>query len=804
MSRCQGRGMERGLVVGLFFLAVLAILSSSVHAGLLSATNCGFLSNVCYQENATNSTSCGAVGGGSYVLYNSLNTAYMNVTYVKPAGAVSASWQVKHGLLSTYNVTIPSGCFDANATQLLVRMSGGGWPSAISYGECFNGSSWILVTNISSEPAPSGSMNRTLDEDNVSLRDGNYATYSCGVYLLNSSFDRVGSFWSSICNTVSGNRWYDEGIYWTMSGLTCLDTAKIQCDVSDTNGGLPPVEATGVTFTVNGQQYSASIMSGNGVNGTWRANVSANGLATDSLTISSIAVTDSIGTVCSMIPTETNKVSQSSTCYVSFTKPLTQGVSCSCQTLVNQTQIVGYPNTCQTTWTPTTGCADQTVRTSASTCDWCTPGWQEYYTTCQVNRSSSSPFLGVSTKKYRGNQSCCEMTRLPEDCNAPVDADITIPCVMDYCATGGGDALGTNHAQQDNTLLNPVEYNTTISAAEQYPGGPMVKPLVFDVNGDGITEIMIFENVSGVANIRMYIDPKLATVWKRLNLTTPNGLVQLRGQPSLYGFGAYGKGKYVWDAGLQAGTYGVGLAGIVHDVTLNKDVFGTWRWENDTFVWKSGFNLDVQGIQGGVGVNCFANDCYFMDNNGTLYVADAPYTTVTKRTASQMGVLVPVNTYVMNSLPVLVVFNDTVIPTVLAVEGFQRIGGQDKATLFLCDVNTLACTNYVFSGIEAGNLSRLAVGVPVNGVAPIFITSYESTVTPGVYDTGRIWMVKVNETLGFVKVSNMVVSATGGILKRLSDPATAVCVGGGTGAAIASHWVNGPSEYTEYACYTMS
>jgi len=123
--------------------------------------SCGICSEVitsCYQETANaasplDTAGCGLDYSGSYnimeeyIPVSRLGILYIN--YTKPAGATGASWKVKHGLFPEYLVSIPLDCF-TNNIQLRMISKFIGNSTAVgygSYGQCFDGSQWITITN---------------------------------------------------------------------------------------------------------------------------------------------------------------------------------------------------------------------------------------------------------------------------------------------------------------------------------------------------------------------------------------------------------------------------------------------------------------------------------------------------------------------------------------------------------------------------------------------------------------------------------------------------------------------------------
>jgi len=166
----------------------------------------------CYQETATNKTNCGGLNSGNY--WSGPSYVYMN--YTKPPYSKSSSlWQVKHGNLSTYNVSIPNNCFDYYNNTLALRFYAactfGGAPyTCTSYGQCYNGS-WITITNVSSgtgDPAGgSGGVEYTYDGD-----------YNSGV----SWFTGGTPHWYVDISGLIHGMLYEEAMIWNLSYINQL------------------------------------------------------------------------------------------------------------------------------------------------------------------------------------------------------------------------------------------------------------------------------------------------------------------------------------------------------------------------------------------------------------------------------------------------------------------------------------------------------------------------------------------------------------------------------------------------------
>lgn len=86
------------------------------------------------------------------------NKGYIFVNYTKPEGfsdsiSSQAIWIVKHGNLSAYNITIPNDCKNVNKEKLILRIytnSNNGLGKAVSQPQCYNGTIWKDIGNLSS------------------------------------------------------------------------------------------------------------------------------------------------------------------------------------------------------------------------------------------------------------------------------------------------------------------------------------------------------------------------------------------------------------------------------------------------------------------------------------------------------------------------------------------------------------------------------------------------------------------------------------------------------------------------------
>lgn len=174
-------------------------------------------SELCRQETANVSTSCGGLSTGSYSFTNfTFYQGQFNINYSKPSLSVNAIWQVKHGKDGIlYNITISDSCFNFNATLLQLRFimgeTSGANTNSISYGQCQNSSGWNNISNIYTGTGGGGvgsglSTNRLIDAD----------------YSVAGGFDWDGTtyHWADISGVGYNDAMiYEEAIYWNVSQI---------------------------------------------------------------------------------------------------------------------------------------------------------------------------------------------------------------------------------------------------------------------------------------------------------------------------------------------------------------------------------------------------------------------------------------------------------------------------------------------------------------------------------------------------------------------------------------------------------
>lgn len=107
-----------------------------------------FTETYCYQESANVSTSCGGLSSGKYSVQNISTIGYLFINYSKPNESIYGTrWQIKHGTYDTYNITIPSGCWNYDDRKLILRVKASVSGASDSRPQCFNGT-WINLGSL--------------------------------------------------------------------------------------------------------------------------------------------------------------------------------------------------------------------------------------------------------------------------------------------------------------------------------------------------------------------------------------------------------------------------------------------------------------------------------------------------------------------------------------------------------------------------------------------------------------------------------------------------------------------------------
>ena len=168
---------------------------------IFSYNNNSSIRRTCYQETANESTTCGVLNTGSYYI----EPYYFNINYTLPAYAnrTESPWQVKHGNLSTYNITIPDACWN-NKLQLRIYSNN---TDEITQPYCYNSTEWITIGTTSNVCSSGGGENYA---NSYELYDGSWTTFS-------SYKPANGDWWFGGCN---GAQVYEEAMWWDVPELT--------------------------------------------------------------------------------------------------------------------------------------------------------------------------------------------------------------------------------------------------------------------------------------------------------------------------------------------------------------------------------------------------------------------------------------------------------------------------------------------------------------------------------------------------------------------------------------------------------
>jgi hypothetical protein len=161
----------------------------------------------CYQETANVSTVCGGLATGIYA--TTKDAFYIN--YTKPVNSTSNSqWQIKRGALPAMNLTIPSDCWDYNATTLMLKMASAIVPNGNSTPYCYNGTWEAIGSTIAGNDwlGSTGNLNYT-------WYDENWSTFTAA----HGSIDYWVSEFGGGTTNISNASLYEEGMWWMGDAL---------------------------------------------------------------------------------------------------------------------------------------------------------------------------------------------------------------------------------------------------------------------------------------------------------------------------------------------------------------------------------------------------------------------------------------------------------------------------------------------------------------------------------------------------------------------------------------------------------
>lgn len=206
----------------LIIVAAIILLAVAINSGYKFTGGLIDVGNWQYQENANQVST--SYDSSSYI-------GYLYVNYTKPTNAIYALWQIKHSTASTYNITIPSACFNQNS--LILRVTSESASTTQSSAECFDGTSWVILSTKSASVAGGGNPG---SYQNL-MTDGNWNSGASG-------WNNLG--WYDASQFYGGQSIYEEAIWWNIGQVAvsvngvCGSTNNVctsgtSTDIADTN-----------------------------------------------------------------------------------------------------------------------------------------------------------------------------------------------------------------------------------------------------------------------------------------------------------------------------------------------------------------------------------------------------------------------------------------------------------------------------------------------------------------------------------------------------------------------------------------
>ncbi len=150
---------------------------------------------------------------------------FLYVNYTKPADAVSAKWKIKHSVLDAYEVIVPQDCWSAYADKLVFRVRSYDFNHNVytSYGQCYNGTDWNVITNYSSIGGGSEAAGAPND-DGRSMTDGHWDTFSTVFWDETSWYDFANG-------DAHYSRIFEEAVWWNVGGQSNGCRSNADCAV---------------------------------------------------------------------------------------------------------------------------------------------------------------------------------------------------------------------------------------------------------------------------------------------------------------------------------------------------------------------------------------------------------------------------------------------------------------------------------------------------------------------------------------------------------------------------------------------
>jgi hypothetical protein len=435
----------------------------------------------------------------------------------------------------------------------------------------------------------------------------------------------------------------------------CGDTINMTCRVV-TYTGVQSINSVRFNLiytdragaTTSPQSLGASLISGNYTNGIWSAAFELDTSYKDYalFKLDSVVVTDSSGGTC-----QASNNFDGSGCFVNFTYPSSSFYremenQCDCYTTIVSGGC-GLWNYADASSLPSgDDCGSETGYSIS--CDYCDPLWTPVMGSCD---SSGIYLLGNSTKgyipglnEYPDGSFCCDSTsstigflifnhNYGSDCVAPPDEDTMAHCAKDYWLAPGGSA-GTNRNDIEATTY--ARYDTaTISHGDMRElvyGEDIVaqyQPLVYDIDGDGYTEIITSE--SGLSS-NDYI--KIFSVNETVLLQEAELVINNTGMIGIYGLAAgtdqYGEDiAYCLDepSSLSAPPCTLDPMLVISSVSASSSPHGDgvkmYSFNGTNFVLERSYSLPgTVKVNSGSGWVCMNQYCYAHGHSNTYNVVN--------------------------------------------------------------------------------------------------------------------------------------------------------------------------------------
>jgi len=188
-----------------------------------SATNIeGFLNITGYNVTYRDDTS--TTQDNNYTTTENSNINYRYSNFTKKTSSISSTyWEVKHGTLDAYNITMSDqeSCWDYNETLIELRIKSSYGSSVFSSRpQCYNGSEWLNMGVL--ETSSTRNLPSTVIYGNDSLLfDNNFSTYAAQLININVAVPKNGTVYDDFeDNSVNYSLWSDSGDYVGYNGTS--------------------------------------------------------------------------------------------------------------------------------------------------------------------------------------------------------------------------------------------------------------------------------------------------------------------------------------------------------------------------------------------------------------------------------------------------------------------------------------------------------------------------------------------------------------------------------------------------------